>query len=69
MGVGSRQPVRLTKAQSDVDAVAHALFHLPPPQARSELTVQTPQDCSRCETGGFPIPLIRKDQFKTVLAS
>lgn len=42
MGVGSRQPVRMTRAQSDMDAVAHALLHPPPPHARSELTVQTP---------------------------
>lgn len=68
VGVGSRQPVRLTRAGSDVDAVAHALLH-PPPHARSEPPVQTPQDCSRHETGGFPIPLISKDNFKAELAS
>lgn len=59
MGVGSRQPVRLTRAGSDMDAVTNALLH-DPPHARSELTVQTPWGCSRCETGGFPIPLVIK---------
>lgn len=68
MGVGSRQPVRLTRAGSDMDAVAHVLLHSPP-HARSELTVQTPWDCSRYKTGGFPIPLISKDHLKAALAS
>lgn len=58
-----------TTCETDVDAVAHELLPPPPPHARSEWTVQTPRECSRCETGGFPIPLINKDNFQAALAS
>lgn len=52
-----------------MDAVISAVLHHPFPHTELDLTVQALWECSRLKAGEYPIPLIRKDNFKTVFAS